>query len=264
MRHLQATLKIPMPSPALARVGIGEEERRSERAFGLSSKPNAKPSVSGFALETTSNVTEWISDALRLMQWSEVCEEDVTTMCGRYLFEDDDYSDIGEMLNALARGEIFPTNIAPVYTDSGASAVKWGFPHWKNSSVIINARAETALQKNMFRKPLLERRCVVPSNGFYEWDRTGGGKKKDKYLLRLPGARMLYMAGMVNIFRDAEGGEYGAFVILTTSANNSVSQIHDRMPVILAPDERDMWVGDTDFMDYALRRPGPELRLERV
>ena len=185
-------------------------------------------------------------------------------MCGRYLFEDDDSINIGEIIATFARGEVFPANIAPVYTNNGAAAAKWGFPHWKNSSVIINARAETALQKNMFRKPLLERRCVVPSNGFYEWDRTSGGKKKDKFLLRLPGERMLFMAGMVNIFRDAEGGEYSAFVILTTRANDSVAQIHDRMPVILAPDEREMWIGDTGFMEFALHRTGPELRLERV
>lgn len=189
----------------------------------------------------------------------------------------------------VTNGEVFPTNIAPVLTADGVRAVKWGFPHWKNSSVIINARAETALERQMFRKPLQGRRCVILSNGFYEWgnaalseddncsfgnmqisllgsnenfsNRHGGRLKKSKYLLRLPDESKLYMAGFFNTFRDAEGVQYDAFVILTTAANSSVSPIHDRMPLILSLDERDDWLGDTKFMEFALRRPGPELEL---
>ena len=185
-------------------------------------------------------------------------------MCGRYLIEDEAYADMLELLNdpkaaqSMAHGEVFPSNIAPVIMRDGASVVKWGFPHWKSAGVIINARAETALAKNMFSKPLLTRRCVVPSSGFYEWDRTGG-KKKDKYLLQRPGERLLYMAGMVGIFRDSSGCEYSAFVILTTAANDSVAPIHDRMPVILTPQEREQWLIDDEFMRHALCRPGPEL-----
>ena len=220
-------------------------------------------------------------------------------MCGRYLVDVEVYADIGTILaniaaekQALARGEVFPTNIAPVITLDGAVAAKWGFPKWKGAGVIINARAETALEKSMFRKPLLERRCVIPSSGFFEWDHGGANasiganaspgasfgdfagtspgaetaekKKKDKYLLRLPGDRLLYMAGMASRFRDAAGIEYSAFVILTTAATGSTASIHDRMPVILAPDERDRWINDADFMEYALRRAGPELALELV
>lgn len=183
----------------------------------------------------------------------------------------------------VTNGEVFPTNMAPVLTDSGANVLKWGFPHWKNSSVIINARAETALEKQMFRKPLLERRCVILSNGFFEWGNTnlghgfehmqisllgsnenfsnrhGGRRKKNKYLLRRPDESRLYMAGFHGTFRDALGKQYSAFIILTTAANDSVSPIHNRMPLILSPDERDDWLSDTGFMEYALHRPGPEL-----
>ena len=177
-------------------------------------------------------------------------------MCGRYLMDDEAYS---EMLTGITIGEVFPTNIAPVIAQGGVAAVKWGFPHWKSAGVIINARAETALEKNMFRAPLLNRRCVVPSCGFYEWRRTGGSKKKDKYLLRLPGERMLYMAGMIGLFSEADGSEYSAFIILTTTASASIASIHNRMPVILTPDERDGWIKDAGFMEYALHRPGPEV-----
>jgi len=219
-------------------------------------------------------------------------------MCGRYLLDDEAYADIfasliefkqspvagaivgaapgaalgstpgaalGSTLGALAalaRGEVFPTNIAPVIAGDGPMAAKWGFPRWKGAGVIINARAETAFEKSMFRRPLLERRCVVPSNGFYEWSHVGGQKKKDKFLLRVPGERVLFMAGMMSIFPGADGNDYSAFVILTTNANESVSTIHDRMPVILAPDERDRWLRDGAFMESALHRAGPALALE--
>ena len=199
-------------------------------------------------------------------------------MCGRYLVDDEVYADMWEMLSAaadthsstphpplstLAEGvEVFPTNIAPVITFDGVAAVKWGFPHWKGAGVIINARAETAFDKNMFRKPLLERRCVIPSSGYFEWRRERGGKTKDKYLLRQPGEHVLYMAGMINSFRDADGNGYSAFVILTTAANDSVEPIHNRMPVILAQDERSRWISDSGFVEYALHRPGPELVAE--
>ena len=216
-------------------------------------------------------------------------------MCGRYLVEDEVYADMWMYLNSefgvgnsdpgaedrlaalesklreplgatqkLAKGEVYPTNIAPVFTRDGAAGVKWGFPHWKTSGVIINARSETALQKNMFKGPLLKRRCVIPSSGFYEWSRTGGGKKKDKYLLRQPDTHLLYMAGMINVFRDADGNDYSAFVILTTEANESVASIHDRMPVILTPDERDRWLNDDEYMEHIIHRAGPVLDLASV
>ena len=189
-------------------------------------------------------------------------------MCGRYLIDDDTYSEILLTLNTpgavqtFAGGEIFPANIAPVYTHDGTITAKWGFPHWKNPGVIINARAETALDKKMFSAPLLQRRCAVPATGFYEWTRIGGAKKKDKYLLRLPEKRTLFMAGIMNSFRDSAGMEYTAFVILTTSANESVAQIHDRMPVIIAPDEHDLWISNTEYIGHVLHRRGPELFTE--
>jgi len=228
-------------------------------------------------------------------------------MCGRYLIEDEAYADILQILNDIKaakdriftdnipadgfmRGEVFPTNIAPVVENSNSDiceivAVKWGFPHWKNPSVIINARSETALEKRMFGKPLRERRCVIPSSGFYEWSHSGDPqqgrswhtgsrqssamygntgrsskrKAKEKFLFRRPEERMLYMAGMIGTFHDAFGVEYNAFTILTTAANESVSPIHDRMPVILGADEVDLWITDNGFMEFVLHRPGPEL-----
>ena len=188
-------------------------------------------------------------------------------MCGRYLIDDDTSSEIELMMmqntNAgplsYARGEIFPTNIAPVITQNGMTAIRWGFPHWKNNSVIINARAETALEKSMFRKPLLEQRCAIPSAGYYEWTTATGKKKKYKYLFKLPQEKILYMAGMLSFFRDPAGIEYNAFVILTTASTESVSQIHDRMPVVLMLNELSLWINEIEFAKHVLQRTGPEL-----
>ena len=79
----------------------------------------------------------------------------------------------------------------------------------------------------MFRKSLLERRCVVPTTGFYEWSRD-----KTKYRFRLPGRDALYLGGLWNTFQGQE-----RFVVVTTAPNDTVINVHDRMPVLLTEDE---------------------------
>ena len=207
-------------------------------------------------------------------------------MCGRYYIDDGE----AEMMATLRllkdtvtvkTGEIYPTNTAPIIRggESGpeVTALKWGFPRWNGGGSVINARAETALEKNMFRKSLLERRCVVPSSGFYEWNRVEGKKEKDKYLIRRPQSSGLYMAGVWNTFKSPEG-PYEAFVILTTCANEYMSPggmdltlfpegrrpIHDRMPVLLDRDEQELWLTNDGYMEIVLYRPGPELTLTLV
>jgi len=194
-------------------------------------------------------------------------------MCGQYLIDDETYDEIVLMMNLkeaaeqVPKGTVFPTNTAPVISADGIVCVKWGFPHWKNSGVIINARAETALEKKMFRLPLLKQRCIIPASGFFEWSHTGGHsdssgkKKKDKFMLRRQNEQIIYMAGMIGTFKGEEGCSYAAFVILTTAANESVAPIHNRMPVILKHDERDRWLTDDEYMSDVLHRTGPELVL---
>lgn len=208
-------------------------------------------------------------------------------MCGRYYIEVEEnemqsiISKVKERLETdkvLKTGEIYPTNIAPVIrrgiSGEEIAAVKWGFPKWDGGSTVINARAETVLEKNMFRKSIMERRCVIPSTGFYEWHRIDGKKQKDKYLIKRLGASMVYMAGAWNTF-SSPNGDHEAFVILTTSSNDSMvppemeltmfpnerKPIHDRMPVILEPYECNDWLGNDVFAQLVLQRQGPELAL---
>jgi len=170
-------------------------------------------------------------------------------MCGRYvLFSDTEMQDIRDIINEVQKkvngeiktGEIFPTNKAPVLIKEQGiimpEAVKWGFPGFKGKGVIINARSESAMEKPMFHKSLEEKRCVIPSTGFFEWSHSG---PKDKYQFNLPGSGALYMAGLYNDY----GGER-RFAILTTDANASMEEIHNRMPVVLSSDEIEQWMKD--------------------
>ena len=210
-------------------------------------------------------------------------------MCGRYtIFTEDEIVEIRAIIQEMSRmygdgavntGEIFPTNVAPILTLSknrlAPSPVSWGFPRWDGKGVIINARCETALEKPTFSRPLLSRRCVIPSTGFYEWayestfapqlsffpgESVHSAKEpKVKLHFRRPGEPMLYMAGMVSTFTDNMGNTKDAFTILTTAANESMATFHDRMPVILAASECEEWISSEGFMREVLGRKGPEL-----
>lgn len=184
-------------------------------------------------------------------------------MCGRYsLFDDQDNAEIRQIIAEVNRkypdqpirtGEIFPTNTVPVLTVDGSEIIPkplvWGFPKYTGSGVIINARAETAEEKKTFRQNLFASRCIVPSTGFYEWD-----EHKKKYLFRLPSEQTLYMAG---ISKEYDGIQ--RYVILTTAANDSMKNVHHRMPVILPRDKLHMWMADTDAAIDYLHNEMPQL-----
>lgn len=170
-------------------------------------------------------------------------------MCGRYtLFSDTEMEDIRDIINEVQRningeiktGEIFPTDRAPVLIQQQGiitpEAVKWGYPRFGGKGIIINARSETVMGKTMFRKSFECKRCVIPSTGFYEWSHSG---KKVKYQFNLPETGSLYMAGLYN---DYDGERH--FVILTTDANKSMTDIHNRMPVVLGTVEVNQWIMD--------------------
>lgn len=173
-------------------------------------------------------------------------------MCGRYtLFTEEQTEDIRNIIrevqekqpeNNMKSGEIFPTNTAPILkaegSQLGADLAIWGFPKFDGKGVIINARSETAEQKKMFRESLLTRRCVIPSTGFYEWSQD---ERKQKYLFRLPDTTALYMAGFYNELKGER-----RYVILTADANSSISDVHNRMPVVLDRNSLIDWVFDTE------------------
>lgn len=190
-------------------------------------------------------------------------------MCGRYeMFINPENREIMRIVNAIEykygvvnnmkTGEIFPTNNVPVlFSDSRNITPElfiWGFPKFHSKGVIINSRAETAIDKPTFKRSLLERRCAIPSTGFYEWKQDA---TKQKFRFNLPKSENLYMAGIWNEFKDEK-----RFVILTTAANNSMVDIHNRMPVVLQKEKLEDWIIDTDYAMMLLN--GEQPLLERI
>jgi putative SOS response-associated peptidase YedK len=126
--------------------------------------------------------------------------------------------------------------------------LRWGLiPSWAKDPAIgyklINARAETAFEKPSFRSAFKHRRCLIPSDGFYEWQRIEGSKsKKQPYYFSLKDNDPFALAGLWERWESQEGDIVETCTILTTDANDLVSPIHDRMPVILNPQDYDLWL----------------------
>lgn len=109
---------------------------------------------------------------------------------------------------------------------------RWGFPGFQGKQVIFNARSESVLDKKMFRESTLLRRIAVPAAGFYEWS-----PNREKNIFHRKEQPVIFMAGIYNRYRDED-----RFVILTTEANESMVPVHDRVPVILEPEEIMPWI----------------------
>ena len=125
----------------------------------------------------------------------------------------------------------------------------WGLvPFWaKDISIgsrMINARAETITSKPAFRAALKQRRCLIPANGFYEWQGKAGSKQP--YYFHLPSGEPFAFAGLYEIWEDKdappETGPYKSCTIITTDASESVKDIHSRMPLILRPEAYEEWL----------------------
>jgi len=125
--------------------------------------------------------------------------------------------------------------------------MRWGFvPHWykavNDGPLLINARAETIAEKPAFRAACRERRCLVPASGFYEWTRLEDGTKLPWYITRRDGAPLAF----AGIWQDWErGGEaLSSCAVVTTGANEAMSRVHHRIPVILEQDDWPLWLGE--------------------
>ena len=187
-------------------------------------------------------------------------------MCGRYLFSTQEYKEFRQIvrdaqrrssgqrdeLNFPMAGDIAPTNEAPVLVASGDKVVaefqRWGIPGWRGG-LMINARAETVCEKPMFRRSMAAQRCVIPANGYYEWDAG-----KHKYFFQLPG-KPIYLAG---IYDNIEG--VNCFVVLTTAPNETVRDIHNRMPLILTHEQVRPWLTDSQAALQLLTISPPALQ----
>jgi putative SOS response-associated peptidase YedK len=132
--------------------------------------------------------------------------------------------------------------------------VRWGLvPFWAKDPAIgsrmINARAETLAEKPAFRRAFARRRCLLPADGFYEWQApANGGKRKQPYYIYRTDGGVLAFAGLYELWRDpsvpddADGAWLWTATIITTSATDEVGKIHDRMPMIIERSSWDDWL----------------------
>ncbi len=132
-----------------------------------------------------------------------------------------------------------------------AVAFKWGLiPSWskdpKIGNKLINARAETLSEKPSFRNALKRRRCLIPTTGFYEWQKQPDGKTKIPMLITLTSRQPFAFAGLWEHWGSPEGDEIETCTIITTKPNPLMANIHNRMPVILPAQSYAHWLDPTE------------------
>jgi putative SOS response-associated peptidase YedK len=177
-------------------------------------------------------------------------------MCGRFA-QRTDAKRLAREFKVREVPEIEPRyNIAPTQAilsirqaedEREAVLLKWGLiPSWAKDPAIgaklINARSETVMEKPSFRDAFKKRRCIVPADGFYEWQRTGG--KKQPYFFQMRDERPFGFAGLWDRWKSQEGEVIETCTILTTEGNDILRPVHDRMPVILYPEDYELWLDD--------------------
>lgn len=198
-------------------------------------------------------------------------------MCGRYTV-----IATPELLRALfgyperpnfpARYNIAPTQpIAVVRMMNGArqfALVRWGLlPPWvkdpKTFALLFNARGDTVNDKPAYKAAMKRRRCLIPADGFYEWESLGAYRQP--YYVKAKSGDPLAFAGLWESWMGPNGEELETATIITTEANDTLRPIHHRMPVIVPPAQFDLWLGgaDEDTAEAtALIKPAPGDRLE--
>ncbi len=200
-------------------------------------------------------------------------------MCGRFVnflkeretVEEFGIAEVAVDAHGLAPSwNVAPQQVAPIVTPvpDGPGrrlvAARWGLvPSWskdaRSGARMFNARSETAHSKPAFRSAFAERRCLVPANGYYEWEATADGKRP-YYIHPADGAPAAF-AGLWEAW-GADESRLQTFTILTTEAQGDLARIHDRSPVILARDLRDAWMDPGTTVDEAraiLGSPPPDV-----
>jgi putative SOS response-associated peptidase YedK len=174
-------------------------------------------------------------------------------MCGRYSLKTPadqlaEHFRLAKAPSLSPRFNIAPPQMIAVVRGGTWGQVRWGLiPSWAKDPAIgnrmINARAETVAEKPAFREALARSRCLVPADGYYEWQRQDGkGQRKQPFYIRLRDGRPFAFAGLWERWTGPDGTAVETCAILTTEPNESLRAIHDRMPVILTPNEYDQWL----------------------
>ena len=184
-------------------------------------------------------------------------------MCGRYALYDSDSAVLEERFELQTKPSFVSKdnyNVAPkqrcpvIYEQDGkrvAELMQWGFVPFfakdpKKTFGSINTVAETAWEKPMWREAVKHHRCLIPARGFYEWkkffDDKGKLARKVPYFIHPKDMEIFAFAGLYSIWKDVEGYPLYTFSIMTTAPNKEMEEIHNRMPVILRPEQEAPWL----------------------
>jgi putative SOS response-associated peptidase YedK len=177
-----------------------------------------------------------------------------------HLFE----ASLSELGPDVARLNVSPTEPVPVVVSREGERhlvpMRWGLlpPFYRGANggpLLINARAEGIATKPAFREAIRERRCLVPADGFYEWQGEKG--RRVPYVVRPRGGGMMAFAGLWQDWRGPEGW-IPTCAIVTCPANAALAPIHERMPVVVAPEDFALWLGEAGSGAARLMQPAPE------
>ncbi len=196
-------------------------------------------------------------------------------MCGRFALartpeELTRVFDLAASADCAPRYNIAPTSDIAVVRRSPAGTrvlhrLRWGLiPSWSpdphRGAPLINARAETVTAKPAYRSAFQERRCLIPADGFYEWQAQG--RTKQPYYFSDPQGQVLALAGLWEAWPTPAGDWLRTTCILTTAAQGRVASVHDRMPLILPPRAWETWLGGTAAAAQAWLVAAPEVALQ--
>ena len=196
-------------------------------------------------------------------------------MCGRYLITTS-FEAMARLFDAeleplgpdAPRPNVSPTQAVPVVVSGDGfrriAPMRWGLvPPWAkrlgDGPLMINARAETIAEKPAFRTAVRERRCLIPADGFYEWKGEKG--RKTPFVIRPRAGGVMAFAGIWGEWRGPDA-TIPTCAIVTCAANATVSAVHERMPVVIAPEDFALWLGEEGPGAAALMTPAPEDALE--
>lgn len=199
-------------------------------------------------------------------------------MCGRYVQSTTPdelarmFATVNPLPNLQPTWNMAPTRTGPVvrrHPQTGErhlDGLRWGLiPHWTRDAKAIrqpiNARSETAATSPYFRDALRDRRCLVPADAFYEWKaegqgaQTGKGARKQPYAIARANGQVMAFAGLWEGWRSPAGEAVRTYTLMTTEANDQLRPLHERMTVVLEPEDWPVWLGETDGDFASLLRP---------
>ncbi|WP_432664023.1 SOS response-associated peptidase [Wukongibacter baidiensis] len=196
-------------------------------------------------------------------------------MCGRFQLAIEldrileKYGVLKANVDFLPQKEIFPTNKSIIVVKNGIEKdikmVKWGFTASFAKRPLINARSETVSIKPTFKDSFIQRRCLVPVSGYFEWKKDSG--QSVKYIIRSEDS-IFSLAGIYKSLNDRDGRVIEEYTILTRPANKNIRHIHERMPVIIDSKYEDVWlnkdVRNISLLNNIMSDQNIELLAERV